>query len=319
MSTEMTMAEAFRDGIREILSNDERGFVMGESIRHSLHGFTNNLVDEFGEDRIRDTPLAEQAMTGLAIGSAQTGMRPIVEIMAADWSTLSLDSLVNVAAKMRYVTNGKSTCPMVLYAPFGPARRTGPWHSNCYEQMFLVPGMQVVVPATPADAKGLLLSAHEEDNPVVVFLPRSRLYEEGPVPEGWHNTSFDSDVKRTGEDITLVTYGASTHEALVSAKDLESKGIDAEVVDVRSLLPFDEETIIESVRKTGNLVTVHEAAPQFGLGGEIISSVVESGETLESTPERIGAPFTPTPLTKDEWVKGIKADNITKTVESVLD
>ena len=318
MSTEMTMVEAFRDGIRQVFSEDDRGFVMGESVQHSLHGFTKGLVDEFGKDRIRDTPLAEQAMTGLAIGSAQTGLRPIVEIMAADWSTLSVDSLVNVAAKMRYITNGESTCPMVLYAPIGPARRTGIWHSNCYEQMFMVPGMQVLVPGTPADAKGLLMSAYEEENPVTIFLPRSRLYEEGPVPEGRHTTPFDADVKRTGEDVTLATYGSSTHEALISAERLADKGIDAEIVDVRSLLPFDDETVLESVRKTGNLVVVHEGTQEYGFAGEIMSRVVESGVDLNSPPQRIGTPFTPTPLTKDEWIQDIKSDNIVETAENVV-
>ena len=277
---EITYLEAVAEALSEEMHKDPTVFIMGEDIGlyGGCFGVTKGLFDEFGPERIRETPISESGFVGAAVGAAVMGMRPIVEIMFSDFATLALDQMANHAAKMRFMTGGQVKVPMVLRAPAGSGTGAAAQHSQSLEAWFAhVPGLKVVMPSTPYDAKGLLKSAIRDDN-AVVFYEHKLLYKyKGGVPEGDYSIPIgQADIKKKGDDVTIVTYSLMVHKALNAAIELEKEGISVEVIDLRTLLPLDEKTIIESVKKTSRLIIVHEACKTGGIGGEIAGRISES-------------------------------------------
>jgi 2-oxoisovalerate dehydrogenase E1 component beta subunit len=296
---EITYVQAIRDALWEELERDESVFLLGEDIGEYGGAFkvTQGLIERFGPRRVLDTPMAETAIVGAAIGAALMGMRPVAEMQFADFITCAFDQLVNFAATNHYRWGGP--VPIVVRAPSGGGLRAGPFHSQNPEAWFAhTPGLKVVAPATPYDAKGLLKAAIRDDNPVIYF-ENKYLYRHatGEVPEGDYIVPIGAaDVKRQGEDITVVTYGAMVHESLVAAEALAKEGAEVEVVDLRSLKPLDRETLLASARKTGKIAVVHEACRTGGVGGELAALIFEEAfEWLDGPLVRVTAPDTPVP------------------------
>ncbi len=281
------------------MRRDERVFVMGEDVgrRGGVFLATNGFLDEFGESRVMDTPLAESAIAGVALGAAMHGMRPIAEIQFGDFIWPVFNQIVGEAARVRYGTKGKLSVPMVLRTPHGGGVRGALYHSQSMEAYFYhTPGLKVIAPATPFDAKGLLKSAIRDDDPVI-FLEHKRTYRlvQGEVPDEEYTLPIGkADVKRQGTDITVVTYGLMVHHCLEAAQELESEGVSCEVVDVRTLRPLDKDTILESVVKTGKALVVHEDNKFGGVGGEIAATISEEAfESLDGPVTRLAGPEVP--------------------------
>jgi pyruvate dehydrogenase E1 component beta subunit len=279
---EITYAEAIREAMSEEMRRDPSVFILGEDIGvyGGAFGVTKGMLAEFGEERVRDTPLSECAIAGAAVGAAITGMRPIAEIMFSDFITIALDQLANQGAKIHYQFGGQVSVPMVLRTPGGSGTGAAEQHSQSLEAWVChVPGLKVVIPSTPADAKGLLKTAIRDPNPVV-FIEQKLLYrQKGPVPDAGEDLTIPlgvADVKRSGKDLTIVTYGRMVQRSLEAAKALASEGIEAEVIDIRSLVPLDAGCIIGSVKKTGKVMIVHEACRTGGFGGEIAAVIADS-------------------------------------------
>jgi len=296
---EITYLQAIRDALWEEMERDESVFLLGEDIGVYGGAFkvTQGFIEHFGPKRVLDTPMAETAITGAAIGAALMGMRPVAEMQFADFISCTFDQLVNFAATNHY--RWGASVPIVVRAPSGGGLRAGPFHSQNPEAWFVhTPGLKVVAPATPYDAKGLLKAAIRDDNPVIYF-ENKYLYrhEKGEVPQEEYEVPIGvADVKRRGEDITLIAYGAMVRESLVAAEALASEGIDVEVVDLRSLKPLDRETVLASARKTGKIVIAHEAYRTCGVGGELAAIISEDAfEWLDAPLVRITAPDTPVP------------------------
>jgi len=298
----LTYAEALNEGLREEMRRDPRVFVMGEDVAvwggGGVFGVTKGLVEEFGAERIRDTPISEEAIAALAVGAAMAGARPVAEFMYADFMTLAMEPIVNQAAKIRYMFGGKARVPVVFRAQEGAGRGNAAQHSQSLEAWFChIPGLKVVTPSTPADAKGLLVSAIRDDNPVV-FLEHKMLYNtKGPVPAGEHTVPLGvADVKREGRHVTVVGIHTMVHKALAAAETLAREGIELEVVDPRTLVPLDVETIVASVRKTGRLIVTHEAYERAGIAAEIITQVITAAfDSLDAPPVRLCAKNVPIP------------------------
>ncbi len=278
---EMTYADAIKEAMSEEMRRDEDVVFMGEDIGiyGGAFGVSVGMFEEFGEERVRDTPISEAVIAGAATGAAVTGLRPIVEIMFMDFTTIAMDSLVNQAAKIRYMFGGKAKVPMVLRCPAGSGTGAAAQHSQSLEAWFChVPGLKVVAPSTSADAKGLLKSAIRDDNPVI-FVEQKLLYrKKGMVPE---NDDFTiplgkADIKREGTDLSIIVYGRMLDRVLKVAELVEEDGISVEVVDPRTLVPLDKETIINSVKKTSRAIVVNEAVKTGGYGAEIAAMIVES-------------------------------------------
>ena len=263
-----------------------------------MFGVSTGLKERFGADRVRDTPISEQAIAGLGVGLALADARPIVEIQFMDILTLAADQIVNQAAKIRYMLGGRPRVPLVVRAPLGAGVKLAAQHSQSLETWFMhVPGLIVVAPSTPYDAKGLLMSALRTPNPVV-FLEHKLLYFlSGPVPEEVYTLPLGvAEVRREGTDVTVVATSAMVRKAMQAARRLRREGVSVEVIDPRTLAPLDVETIVESVRKTGRLVVAHEACKFAGFGGEIVAAVTERAfDALRAAPQRVGAPSTPVP------------------------
>jgi len=301
---EITYAQAVREAMSEEMRRDPKVFLLGEDVGvyGGAFGVSAGMVQEFGEERVRDTPISEAAITGAAVGAAITGMRPIVEIMFSDFLTIAMDQLANQAAKARYQFGGQASVPMVLRTPGGSGTGAAAQHSQSVEAWVCnVPGLKVVIPSTPYDAKGLLKSAIRDDNPVV-FIEQKLLYRtKGPVPEEEYSIPLGSaDVKRPGRDLSIITYGRMVPRSLEVAAALSKEGIEVEVVDIRSLRPLDTATLVASARKTGRVLVVHEA-PQFGgFGGEIAAAVGDSEAFfyLDAPIRRLGAMETPVPYNR---------------------
>lgn len=297
----MNFAEAIRDALRIEMERDPDVYIIGEDVGTfgNVFGVTKGLIDQFGEKRVRDTPITESAIVGTAVGSAACGLRPVAEIMYIDFIGVALDQLYNQAAKMRYMFGGKITIPMVLRSACGAGRGSAAQHSQSLEAWFMhVPGLRVVMPSTPADAKGLLITAIRDDNPVV-FLEHKLLYNtKGEVPEGEYTIPFgQADIKREGKDVTVVATARMVHYALNAAEKLAADGIDVEIVDPRTLSPLDEDTILDSVKKTHKLVIVHEEVKFAGSGAEIAAMVAEKAfDYLDAPILRVAAPFCPVPF-----------------------
>ena len=277
---ELTYAQAINEAMSFEMRRDENVFLMGEDVGlyGGAFGVSVGMFEEFGAQRVKDTPISEAAIAGAAAGAAVTGMRPIAEIMFSDFITISMDQLINQAAKMRYMFGGKATVPMVLRAPSGSGTGAAAQHSQSPEAWFCnAPGLKVVTPSTPADAKGLLIAAIRDDNPVL-FLEQKLLYRtKGDVPEGEYVVPLgQAKVHREGTDITIITYGRMLPMCMQVAQELEKEGISAEIVDPRTLVPLDKETLIASAKKTGRVLIVHEACQTGGFGGEIAAVIASS-------------------------------------------
>ena len=277
---ELTYAEALREALRQKMTSDDRVFVIGEDVGVYGGAFavTAGLFDEFGGSRIIDTPISEAAITGACVGAALTGMRPVGEIQFMDFVTLSMEQLVLQAAKIRFMFGGKATVPMVLRMPGGSGTGAAAQHSQSLENWFVhVPGLKVVMPSTPYDAKGLLIAAIEDDNPVI-FVEHKLLYRtKGHVPEEMYRVPLSqTNVVRQGRDLTVVATSIMVPRALEAAEKLAAEGIELEIIDPRTLNPLDERPIVESVAKTGKALIVHEAVKTGGFGGELVARIVES-------------------------------------------
>src|SRR3954453_12606869 len=298
----ITYVEALNDAPREEMRRDSTVFVMGEDVAvwggGGVFGVTKGLVEEFGAERVRDTPISEEAIAAVAIGAAATGSRPVAEIMYVDFIGLAMEPIVNQAAKLRYMFGGKAKVPMVIRAQEGAGRGNAAQHSQSLEAWFChIPGLKVVTPSTPADAKGLLKSAIRDDNPVIFLEHKVLYFAKGPVPEGDYTVPLGvADIKREGKDVTVVGIHTMVGKALKAAEQLASEGIELEVIDPRTLVPLDEQTIIDSVKKTGRLIVSHEAYTRGGYGSEIISRVVEAAfDYLDAPPLRVCARDVPVP------------------------
>ncbi|MCK4474378.1 alpha-ketoacid dehydrogenase subunit beta [Candidatus Bathyarchaeota archaeon] len=299
---EITYREALREALREEMRRDKTVFLLGEDIGRDWGGafkVTEGLVEEFGDERVRDTPISESAIIGTAVGAAITGMRPVAEIMFGDLTTLAMDQIANQAAKLRYMFGGQTSVPLVIRTPFGAGVNIASHHSQSLEAWFMhVPGLHVAVPSTPYDAKGLLKTAIRSDNPVF-FCEHKLLYPmEGEVPEEEYTIPFGvADVKKEGEDVTVVATLYMVHKTLKAAGELEAEGISTEVVDPRTLTPLDKQTIIKSVKKTGRIVIVSEDCKTAGVSAEIAAVVAEEAvDYLDAPIKRVAEPDTPIPF-----------------------
>lgn len=314
----LTYREAIREALREEMRRDERVFLLGEDIGvyGGIFAVTQGLLDEFGEERVRDTPISEAAIAGAAIGAAMVGMRPVAEIMFVDFTTIALDQIVNQAAKMRYMTGGKAKVPVVIRTTTGTGRRAAAQHSQSLEAWHAhVPGLKVVMPSTAADAKGLLKSAIRDDNPVI-FIEHKLLYaQKGEVPEGEFLVPLGkADVKRQGSDVTVVATSLMVSRTLEAAERLAAEGISVEVIDPRTLRPLDIETICASLEKTGRLVIVHEACKFGGFGAEIAAQVMENAFfSLDAPPVRVCGADVPIPFSP------VLEDAVVPSVEQIME
>ncbi len=299
---EISYRDALREALREEMQRDPTVFLLGEDIGRYWGGafkVTKGLAEEFGDERVRDTPISESAIVGAAVGAAITGMRPVAEIMFGDLTTLAMDQIVNQAAKIRYMFGGQAKVPLVIRTPFGGGVNIAAHHSQCLEALFMhVPGLQVAVPSTPYDAKGLLKTAIRNDNPVI-FCEHKLLYPiTGPVPDEEYTLPFGvADIKREGNDVTVVATLYMVHKALKAAEELEKDGISVEIVDPRTLVPLDKETIINSVKKTGRVVIVTEDCKTAGVSAEIAAVIAEEAlDYLDAPIKRVANPDVPIPF-----------------------
>ena len=320
----ITYAQALNQALREELRTDPRVFLMGEDI--GLHGgifrVTADLFAEFGAERIRDTPISESGFIGLGIGAAIAGMRPVVELLFMDFALVAADQIVNQAAKLRYMAGGTLSVPIVIRAQQGGGRGNGAQHSQSFESwMAQIPGLIVIAPSTPADAKGLLKAAIRAGNPVV-FIEHKLLYNtKGEVADGEHVLPIGrADIKRSGRDVTIVAYSRMLLLALEAAMQLADKGIEAEVIDLRTIEPLDMDTVIASVKGTGRLLVVHEAHSNCGVGAEIIARMYEQApDALVVPARRLGAKHVPIPVAEvlENFVLP-QVDDIVNTVASMF-
>jgi pyruvate dehydrogenase E1 component beta subunit len=300
---EMRYREALGSALREELRRDERVMLMGEDIGVFGGAFkvTEGLLEEFGERRVRDTPISENTIVGMGVGAAMAGLRPVVELMTINFSLLAFDQIVNHAAHIHYMFGGQARVPLVVRMPQGAGHQLGPTHSHCFEALYLqVPGLLVAVPATPADAKGLLKTAIRDENPVI-FIEHESLYGmRGEVPEDDdHLVRFGvARIAREGSDVTIVGISRMALTAERAAATLSSEhGIEAEVIDPRTLVPLDLDPIADSVRRTGRAVVAHEAVRTGGFGAELAAELQASAfDYLDAPIQRVGAPFMPVPL-----------------------
>ncbi|MCW5875836.1 MAG: alpha-ketoacid dehydrogenase subunit beta [Anaerolineales bacterium] len=297
----LTFGEAIREALAEELRRDPTVFVMGEDVAEAGTAFKVllGLVDEFGPDRVIDSPISEPGITGLGVGAAMTGMRPVIDIMFGDFITLTMDQMVNQAAKIHYMSGGKLKVPMVLRTTMGATRRSAAQHSQSLHAWFShVPGLKVVVPSTPYDAKGLLKTAIRDDNPVAFFEDKMMYQLKGEVPEEEYTIPFGvADIKRSGSDITIVATSSMVQVSLAAAEKLAEIGIEAEVVDPRTTFPLDKETIIESAKKTSRAIVVDEGYERYGVTAEIASVIADGAfYYLDAPVKRMGAMDVPIPF-----------------------
>lgn len=300
---ETRFIKAVNQALKDAMADDPTVFVIGEDIAAAGGSFkaTRDLLDMYGPDRVYDAPIAEAAIAGIAVGAALTGMRPVAEIMFMDFVTLSMDMLVNQAAKARAMFGAQASVPMVLRTPHGGGLNAGPQHSQCLEAWFAhVPGLKVVCPSNPADAYSLLRAAINDPDPVI-FVENKALYAmKGDLPDTPELAQIGkAKIVRAGTDATVVAYGAAVGMAETAAQTLAQEGLDIEVIDLRTLQPWDEKTVLESLSRTHNLVVAHEAVEAFGIGAEIAARMADIGfDELDGPIVRVGAPFAPSPFGK---------------------
>ncbi|MBZ0285389.1 MAG: alpha-ketoacid dehydrogenase subunit beta [Anaerolineae bacterium] len=321
----LPMREALRSALREEMLRDERVFVMGEEVGQwqGTHRVTHNMLEEFGAKRVRDTPISEMAIAGVAVGAAMAGLRPVAEMMTINFAFLALDAIINHAAKIHYMFNGQFTVPLVVRAASGWGNQATATHSHTPEPIFAhFPGLYVACPATAADAKGMLKAAIRDDNPVL-FSENIAMYSKpGLVPD---DPEFvlpigKSDVKRQGSDITLVTYARGVEWSLQAADVLAKEGIEAEVVDLRWLRPLDMEPVIESFKKTNHCVVVEESLPYFSFGSEIAAQLQEQAfDYMDAPVKRVSAMDVPLPYARDIELMALpNAEKVVAAVKEVL-
>jgi Pyruvate/2-oxoglutarate dehydrogenase complex, dehydrogenase (E1) component, eukaryotic type, beta subunit len=321
---EITYREALNQALREEMERDPTVFLLGEDV--GLYGgsfkVTDGLLAEFGSERVIDTPIAEGSIVGMAVGAAMAGLRPVVELMTVNFALLAMDQIVNHAAKIRYMFGGKTKVPMVIRAPGGGGQQLAAQHSQSLEAYFLhCPGLKVVCPAFPAEAKGLLKEAIRDDDPVM-FLEHEALYgSKGEVPERKYTTPMGkAKIIREGKDITIVSFSRMAVLGLKAARELSQEKIEAEVIDLRSLNPLDVKTIIASIKKTGRAVVVEEGWKTGGVGGEIVSLIMENGfDYLDAPVKRVSGQDVPMPYAKNlEKLAIPQMDDIITAVKDVL-
>lgn len=320
----LSISKAIKEGLHEEMLRDENVIVLGEDVAKmgNVFAITEGFLEEFGPNRVIDTPISESGFLGMSVGAAMRGIRPVAELMYVDFIGVSYDPIINQAAKMRYMTGGQVHVPMVLRAPLGSGRRNAGQHSQCLETLFTnVPGLKVVCPSTARDAKGLIKAAIRDDDPVV-FLEHRLIYaKKEEIPEEEYIIPLGkADIKREGNDVTIITWSRQVYFALDAAEELAKEGIDVEVLDLRSLVPLDWEAIKESICKTHNVVIVHEGVKRSGYGGELSAQITEElFDELDSQVERVAAlnvvpPFAPT--LEDAFFP--HAEDIVKAVKKVL-
>jgi acetoin:2,6-dichlorophenolindophenol oxidoreductase subunit beta len=313
---EMTFGQAINEALAEEMRRDPTVFIIGEDVAEAGTPFKvlSGLVKQFGKERVIDSPISEAGISGIGVGAAMTGMRPVVDIMFGDFITLTMDQLVNQAAKIHYMSGGKLKVPMVLRTTLGASRRSAAQHSqSLHAWLSHIPGLKVVVPSTPYDAKGLLKSAIRDDNPVVFFEDKMMYQLKGAVPVDEYLIPLGvADVKRTGSDVTLVATSSMVHVALAAADALQANGVDAEVVDVRTTVPLDKETIIESAKKTTRAIVIDEGYGRYGVTAEIASVIADGAfYYLDAPVKRMGAMDVPVPFSP------VLEDRTVPTPESV--
>ena len=298
---ELSYAEAIREAMDIAMARDERVILMGEDIGvyGGAFGVTGDLIEKYGTDRVMDTPISELGGAGVAVGAAMTGLRPIFEFQFSDFATLGMEQIVNQAAKIRYMLGGAVSVPVVMRFPSGSGTGAAAQHSQSLEAWTAhVPGLKVVQPSTPEDAKGLLLAALEDPDPVMIYEHKILYKMKGHVPEGYYTTPIGkAAVVREGKDLTIVATAIMVHKALDAAETLAAEGIDAEVIDLRTIRPMDRDTVLASVRKTGRLVCVYEAVKTLGVGAEVSAMVAESDafDYLDAPIIRLGGAECPIP------------------------
>lgn len=300
---EITFTQAITEALDEEMSRDPRVFLLGEDVGlyGGILGQTTGLYDKYGPDRVKDTPISETAIVGAAVGAAATGMRPVPEIMFCDFLGVPMDEILNQATKMRYMFGGKAKLPLVIRTLIGAGISAAAQHSQCLEAIFMhIPGIKIVIPSTPYDAKGLLKSAIRDDNPVLFFEHKLLILMplKGEVPEGEYTIPLGkADIKRKGENVTVVATALMVHRALAAAAKLQEKGISIEVIDPRTLVPLDKQTIIDSVKKTGRLIIFTEECKTGSSAAEIAAIVAEEAfDHLDAPIKRVNAPDTPVPF-----------------------
>jgi pyruvate dehydrogenase E1 component beta subunit len=320
---QISFSEATLEAMNEEMERDERVFVLGEDIasQGGIFGQFKGLPQKFGKERVLDTPISETAIVGAAVGAALAGMRPVADMHFADFIGVCMDEVFNQMAKVRYMFGAQCKVPLVLRAPDGITRSAAAQHSQSVEAWFMhIPGLKVVIPSNPADAKGLLKAAIRSDDPVLFFEHKALFPMKGPVPEGEHLCEIGkANVARPGKDVTIVSYSLMMHRSLEAAEKLAAEGIQAECIDLRTISPIDKETIFESLRKTKRLVIVHEAVKQGGVGAEIAALAAEEMiDWLDAPIRRIGAPFVPVPFSPalEKLVK-ISAADVVKVVKEI--
>ena len=318
----ITYRTAINEALREEMEKDEAVILLGEDIGPGgVGGVTAGLLGQFGEKRVIDMPIAETAIVGSAIGASLAGLRPVAEIMHVDFIFICMDGICNWAAKQRFLSGGKVGVPITIRAPYG-ARGIGPHHGQCLEACFQnIPGLKLVMPSTPYDAKGLLKSAIRDNDPVLFFESKYGYNREGDVPEEEYTIPLGkADIKRGGKDVTIVALGSMVYPALEGAEDLAAEGIDCEVIDPRTILPLDQKTTLDSVAKTHRALIVHEAPKTGGVGGEIAAVIAEKAfNRLKSPIMRVGAPFTPLPRLPYEKLYLPNKEKIISAVKGILD
>ena len=297
----MPYVSAINEGIRTVLAEQPNAFAAGEDIGGAggVYGYYTGLQNEFGEDRVFDTPISEEGIVGLGVGAAATGCRPIIDLMFMDFLGECMDEVANQLAKMRYMFGGRATLPVTMLTMAGAGANLAAQHSQSLEAWIChLPGLKVVMASNPADAKGLIISAARDDNPVIVVLLKTLLGLQGEVPEGNEGVPLGkAEVVQPGNNYTIISWGRMVHESLSAAAKLKDLGIDAEVIDARSLQPLDTDTIVASVKKTHRAMIVHEAVRFGGFGGEVAAQIQELAfDYLDAPMARVGAPFSPVPF-----------------------
>jgi pyruvate dehydrogenase E1 component beta subunit len=300
MARKLSFREAIKEAMAQELRRDPRVIILGEDVKLSLMGQTAGLVDEFGAERIINTPVAENAIAGVAIGAAMNGLQPVLELLLCDFAMLAMDQICNNLAQWRYVTGGQYPLPVTIRTTVGGGFGLGFGHSQCLESLFLqVPGLMVAEPSTPYDAKGLLTSAIRSDDPVIFFEHKKLLWngEQSEVPEDEYAIPFGrAAVRREGKDVTLVALGFMVVEALRAAQELAREGISCEVVDLRTIVPLDTDSLAASLKKTGRMVIAEEGRIRGGVGAEIAAAVSEANfAALKAPVQRVAAPMIPVP------------------------
>lgn len=300
---DVTFVESLRMTLKEEMERDPSLMLIGEDIGRygGIFGVTKGLLEEFGPHRVRSTPISESAIIGSALGAAMTGIRTVAEIMYVDFTTCAMDQIVNQVAKMRYMSGGKAKIPLVIRTQEGGGRGNAAQHSQSLEALFLhIPGLKIVMPSTPYDARGLLKTAIRDDNPVM-FIEHKLLYAtKGFIPDGEFLIPFgQADVKRMGKDVTVIAISYMVSKALRAAERLAEEGVDVEVIDLRTLVPLDIETLLQSVRKTNRVVIVHEGCRRGGIGAEIACNIMEEAfDFLDAPIQRVGALNVPIPYSE---------------------